>query len=223
MVNMNVMAVPERLQFVQETYPRELLERARVRVDVELRGAWPPLREAFEDALKQDDCKYVLTLQDDLSFCQDFVETVDKIVCVNSGKSMSLFSPYGKLPKMAHDAGARWFGRRDPLWAQALLLPVEIVQGILHFADGASHLFTDKHDDVRIAAFHAELGEPMWCAVPSFVQHEGASRSVLGQSNSRRIADYFIGVDKSAKDFDWTIYGGEPVGQVGNPFRWSRG
>ena len=57
---------------------------------------------------------------------------------------------------------------------------------------------------VYLCLYVMEQGQPVYCTVPSLVEHAAPGHSTLGNSNSGRVARWFIGLQDSPLDVDWT-------------------
>ena len=106
-----------------------------------------------------------------------------------------------KVCETAKAEDARWVEIPDGVWGTAMILPKEKVKDFLDWE--ARHIKPEfKHDDSRLAMFCLKRGTPVQCPMPSLVEHVGAKFSLLGQSNKRKVARWFIGKDDPL-DYDW--------------------
>jgi len=204
-----VFGVQERLDFVLETYPHPWP----IFIDHDHLGPWVGFKGAVHLALEQTpEASHVLLLQDDLTFCRNFETVARDVIASNPTEPLSLFSHYGRHAQQATKAGHRWYRRKDAMWGQATVWPRALVEPLIAFGD---RMFPAAfpHDDTRSAAFLLEARRPMWYTVPALVQHAGASRSIMGHSNKRRVAEFFLG-DQDPPPGTWVPTGEELTQQV---------
>lgn len=197
-----IMAVPERMDYVHEMILPRLAAPCHVCVDTERRGLWWNAQRAWRS---HDGSGYHLVLQDDLVLCRNFIAGVRcALAALDASGLQPAVSFYGSRASFtkAAKAGIRWVSVQDVRWGVALALPVGMVDEWLDWCE--QHVRPDyPHDDYRLAMYLRASEQRAWCTVPSLVDHDGASRSVVGNSNRTRVARVFIG-DEDPTCIDWS-------------------
>lgn len=130
-----------------------------------------------------------LVLQDDIEVCDDFLLGV--LECINAypDNPISLYANR-KICEAAREQDARWCRIPDGVWGQGIVMPVNQIQSFLEWQD--RHIKKSfPHDDTRLAMWMVDQRLPAMCPQPSFIQHRGASRSIVGQSDKRKVARWF--------------------------------
>ena len=163
------------------------------------RGVWETAKLAWMDSFGKGSTHH-LVLQDDVKVCKNFIDTVYSLIKAKPNDPMCFYANR-KVCEKAKEEDARWVSIPDGIWGQAVLLPVDMVQDFLMWE--IEHIRPDfKHDDSRLAMYCVKKKTPVMCPMPSIVEHNGATRSVLGQSNKNKVARWFIG-DNNSLDYDW--------------------
>jgi hypothetical protein len=166
-----------------------------VSMDSEGLGCWGNTRRAW--GLGSRAATHQLVMQDDISFCCDFVRVAQWCAQLRPKDPVSFFLPR-KVAEEAEAHGLHWAVTRRYLWGQALLMPTQMVDSCLAWIAGREG--TDPtwahHDDVRFAAFFRAAKLCVYVPVPTLVEHIGAQDSLLGNPNSAsRLSRHYIGDD----------------------------
>lgn len=191
-----IMAHPDRAEFVAR-----MQSALGVEVPVvweEGRGMWDTGRRAWE---YPTDATHRIVLQDDLGICQDFLAAAERIAAVHPAAPVSFYANRQAVDD-ARAAGVHWALISAGCWGQALMLPAALGRDFTVWADRV--LAADlKTYDGRMAMFLLARKMPVWCTVPSLVEHLGAADSLIGFSNKRRVARWWIGPGVSALNVPW--------------------
>lgn len=144
---------------------------------------------------------HIVTMEDVIVLCRDFVESVYKVVEANPGEVLSLFySEYDYHdfnPEQSHWIKTRRVGN------QCKVIPVDIISDYLSFCDKYVVDYPNQPPDNPLLAYLEVKGRWGWCAYPSLVDHAD-SKSVYG-SQRRNVAKDFIGEGNSGLDVDWSL------------------
>ena len=194
-----IMAVPERAAGVA-AIQAQLGEEVPVFYDPERSGPWATAKRAW----LAHTGVYHVVLQDDLAVCRDFLLTVDRMVRLVPNACFSLFSTSGKGTRLADEAGASWYVRRDGPWGAAVVLPSAWIPAMVRYGDSRADL--RHHDDRRLGSFLKRHHFLTFYPVPSVVEHLG-DKSVLGHPSSiggrPRRATRYVGDHVSGLVVDW--------------------
>lgn len=156
------------------------------------------------------DTTHILTLQDDVVVCRDFIKTAKLVASLRPINTITLFTP-NQMVTQAIREKRHWLRLKIWFMAQGYIMPVATAQNIIKFAE--EHTRPDHHiDDEKMAMYFYVKNEYVWATVPSLVDHLGwGSTTIQGREvwsdyfePSRRVARCFPGVENSALDIDWT-------------------
>lgn len=203
-----MMAVPSRAQHVP-TIAARLGQPLRVSVDNDRRGPWWGWRSAWDTSAAHDpDATHRAILQDDVDLCGDFHAALTACVAARPGEPVSAFLPR-KSVETAHARGLRWVSTRRFLWAQCLVLPVDLGAEALAWIASRESSAPEwgHHDDVRLAAAFNAFGRRVFVPVPNLLDHIGDAigGSTLGHNGpaARRRARVWIGQDGQGAHLPW--------------------
>ncbi len=200
MLSIAVFTVPSRYQRLQR-----LLESIPQQVTVITDsgdGHWPTAKRAWR--AHRPGATHHLVLQDDVIACRDFIPAVYRCIDLAPLEVLSFFSFWKAGHELYARGSSHWLRQRQCAYAQAICLPVELIEMWLTWDQ--NNLRQDRWtDDNRLGAFCYQYGLMVYTTVPSLVQHEAPSDSVIDKrmNNARRVSPYYIG-DQSALDIDWT-------------------
>jgi len=197
------MAHPKRADHVEAMVDRLRLQGVNplVSMDSAGEGAWANAKRAWSIGSRRAD--YQMVLQDDISFCVDFVRTAEWCAQLRDGAVVSFFLPR-KSAEEAVKRGLCWVETPRFLWAQAVMMPTPLVDRWLEWCVAVDageakgwNRATELHgDDWRLQLFLKQEGRKVYVPVPTLVEHEGAESSIIGNPNSaRRRSRGFIGVN----------------------------
>jgi hypothetical protein len=155
-------------------------------MDVDSRGVWWNARKAWRMGDRSAD--YQMVVQDDISFCSDFVQAAEWCISLRRKEVVSFFLPR-KSAVQAQEEGKFWVSTGRFLWAQAVAMPTQLSEEWLtwceaHEDEAASFKWTC--DDDRLGSFLKHKQRRVYVPVPTLVEHEGAEASLLGNPNSAR-------------------------------------
>lgn len=200
-LNIAIMGHPSRIQHVKNYMLPRLPGDTQVFIDSMLQGLWWNAKRAHNSFSSGH--THQLVLQDDLTFCKDFVESVYKILELVPDKIVSLYSSQGEAVKVV-EQGKHWL-TRNGISGQAIVMPVSTEQRWqLWFARHVTTPPADMGDDTRISLYIHFVEKVCWLPVPTIVQHIGSMSSTLGYNHPGKYSKTFIGEDKSGLDIDWT-------------------
>lgn len=210
MVNLkiNITAVPERLDNVYKMVNKLKKETDNVEIllDTNHKGLiWNWKRSLL--AFDKDKDTHVLSLDDDITFCDDFVKTLLRIIKLLPDEFISLHSTQqcvaGKINKgynlirMAHIHGI------------AMLYPIKDAVKTVKFFD-EQMLPTYPHDDYVTISYLRYNDRYVVIPIPTLVEHLPIKSTRKGVSYAP--SKYFIGQHKSGMDFNWE-YASQNIGE----------
>ena len=190
---------PKRRWWVEEMQKK--IPQARLVEDVRSQGVWPTAKRAW----KQYDpfATHHIVLQDDVLPCQDFVEGLEAALTACPEVPVCVFSRR-KIIHKSVEKGHSWVKLGDGCWGQGTCFPVSLIEPFFRWEWEHIHSFF-KWDDARMALFCIYHDMPVWCTVPSLVEHVGHAKSLVGNRTPLpRIATQYIGEDASALGIDWS-------------------
>lgn len=169
----------------------ERLARVSTIADTAKEGVWATARRAWSAGLQTRGSKVThhLVLQDDAGLCRNFVAHVTAALTARPEHPVSFFANRKTIDE-ARAVGAHWALIPDGTWGVAPCLPVGLIQPFLSWCE--EFIEEDfRHDDTRLSMFCLVHKLPVWCTVPSLVQHLEPRASLLGNGNSNRVARWF--------------------------------
>jgi hypothetical protein len=174
--------------------------RPQVVTDVTSAGPWPTAKRAWRAV--RAGATHHLVLQDDVLLCRDFAEAASRALAVKPDVPVCFYANRAAVDQ-ARNAGGSWAMIADGCWGQAICLPVPLVDSFLAWE--ARRVRPEfPHDDSRVSMWCVETGRPVWVTVPSLVEHDGHSDSLIGnRAPIPRVARWFIGAERSGLDIDW--------------------
>lgn len=190
--------------------PSAFCEDVAVFYDEARQGPWHGWRGAWETHRAAGSTHHVV-LQDDVRISADLPLTLLAIARARPIDVVSGFLPR-KSVERAQDLGLKWVSTRRFLWSQCVMMPTETGDRMLSWCDAAEGTERAKdwrqHDDVRIAAFLAEVNRPVFVTVPNLVEHVGdeIGGSTMGHNQlpARRRARVWLGEDGSGAGVRWS-------------------
>jgi len=191
-----IMAHPKRVEHVSwmlRVLQGQGAQNVTVMYDRNGEGAWKNSKRAWETA--DSAFTHHMVLQDDISMCKDFVEAASWCATLRPDAPISFFLPR-KSTEEAIAKGLCWVSTRRFLWAQAVIMPIGMAHDFLRWVSRHDDPTFGRHDDVRMAAFYAEKRLRVYVPVPTFIEHEGAEDSLMGNPNTaKRRSRQYIGDD----------------------------
>jgi len=179
-----------------------LLDETRVEVIEDTTNTLSGCKKALS-SIGSDDT-HILVLQDDCLPSKDLIATCKKIIKVIPDKPITLFSAYPivtrALKRKQTFAKANFF-----YGAVAYILPREIAKGFLEFSPRL--IDTVTQDEIGLSVYFYTKGIETYITAPSLVEHLAWRESTLSDTNNRenRIADSYLGLEKSGLDIDWQL------------------
>jgi len=193
---------PERRRWLKSILRRLRAERPRIAIEVvedkTREGCWPTYLRCLEAA---SGASYHLVLQDDITFCKDFVGAVAEVINARPRQLISLFTNSPAVYK------AR---RRSETWIQdcaaagpAVIWPRESITDFLEWQE--THIATTlPWDDLRVSMWSIKTSKPIFATVPSLTQHLGFNTSLLGLNSRSKVATWYVGDKRSGLGIDWS-------------------
>jgi len=207
-LSVSIMGHPSRAERIEALQAR-LGKRVPVSMDTGGEGAWRVGRRAWSSAGEAD---YHVVLQDDVLVCEDFIASAEQalwsvrhaLVADHRASTLPVcFYANRKVVTTAREGGSSWALIPDGLWGQAICLPTHLVGGMLLWCDENTR--DDFYSyDARITLWALSEGLPALVTVPSLVEHDEPSGSLMGHNNKKRVARWFIGEDVSGLPVDWS-------------------
>lgn len=176
--------------------------------DTARRGPWHGWQGAWR--CSPTSSTHHVVLQDDVQLCADLPATMAALAAARPDDVVSGFLPRQSIER-AHAQGLRWVSTRRFLWAQCVMLPRGLGDAALAWIAEHEHEAAARgwshHDDVRLAAFLAEIKRPVYVAVPNVVEHVGDALggSTLGHNGpaAKRRARRWIGATERGAALGW--------------------
>lgn len=204
-LSVKIMAHKKRAKFVEELVERLGLTEDDVIWD-KIQNRWDTGRRAWE-AVDQT-AEWGAVIQDDAVVCKDFIAGMEK--ALHYIPRDMVVSPYvGTRRPLAHrvEAAVRAAKRNDAAWIRmpslnwgvAIVLPTDIIDGMLPWCDKQGYPNYDR----RVGRYAIDVKKMHTiCTWPSLVDHRDVP-SLVGHGGGR-YAHQFIGEDASALDIDWS-------------------
>lgn len=157
-----------------------------------------------------DSFTHVLVLQDDVIVCADFLKTVEKIAELLPDKPISFFSKDNVIER-ARMENKNWATTRCWFMAQGYMFPVPLATKMVKWIKKYADLEHCNIDDELMSMYLFAHDIPVYLTAPSLVEHLGFSVTSLNRKlgahyfePNRRVAKWFIGLEKSGLDVDWS-------------------
>ena len=155
-----------------------------------------------------EDETHLLILQDDILPCQDLTLGAYRIIDALPNNIVTLFSNSEHV-KEAYNSGLRYLEMKYFFMAQAFIIPVDIAKKA---AAWMKENVKDSVylDDERLATYCFYTNKKVYATAPSLVEHLGWDSTTLNSYKDKdinkklRMANRFIGFEKSALEFDWS-------------------
>ena len=157
---------------------------------------WHTARRAWEISRTMDET-HLLVLSDDMLPCDNFCRLLNGALAARPTDIIAIFSMRQALPE-ARQAGLHWVRTSEGAWGGSMVMPAALWHDLLVW-ERANVQPGYPHDDSRIKLYAENHGLPIMLTAPALVQHLGAATSLLGFSNSRRVASWLA----DGSDIDW--------------------
>lgn len=175
-VSFAIMAHPSRLAHVDVMLSR-LAEQGAPHVPVFVghptAGAWAAAKPAWASAPTEP--THHVVLQDDISFCENFVRAVRSLAEQHPHNAVSFFA-----------------FRRTGLCrgAQAIMLPSDLARDFASWEPADAWVRFGRLDCPRLDGFLRARGVPLVITDPTLVEHVGSERSLIWRGSLGRSVDY---------------------------------
>jgi len=207
-IGIRIMGVKDRIGDIErmlKSFDSKTIKKIKVFLDLHYGLGKPMMRQNAERAWSsyEEENTHILLLQDDLLLCKNFLEGLYKVVEANPGECICLCGRDQSI-RSARNRGIHWSAVRFGSWGQANIMPVSMIKDFLEWCKRYTRP-DYRHDDTILAYYLEYTQRRLWCTAPSLVEHLGATRSVIGASNKRKVATWFIGLNDNPVDFDWSL------------------
>ena len=182
-----IQTIPERLWHAEEQV-REIVFPARpsgiepsIYLDKDKVGPFKAFIQTLREVPSGD--HYRLHMQDDITYCDDFVDylpEVERVMRENDYHIISLYAPRRKHMVEQYAKGKRIGTFPNFLTMVCSVMSPWLVSKCLEHA----HQFQDKHDDVYIAEILREYRCKAYVHLPSLVQHDITIPSSMKHANN---------------------------------------
>ena len=122
---------------------------------------------------------YLLFLQDDIFFNEDFKHHLGNIIehmSLNEIDAVSLFCPPRGYYIKAFDSGQKFYIEKNFLWMQSVIFSKNYIKGLLDFKNEVH----TRHDDSFVSMYAKETENYIQIALPSLIQHDLEIKSAMG-------------------------------------------
>jgi len=165
--------------------------------DVKGEGCWPTYKRAL---LSAGDASHHIVLQDDLSLCFDFVNSVKEVISVRPDSLIALYANTNAVQR-ARIRRERWV-EKPGLCGPAMIWPRSWINEFLKWED--RHIDPRfPWDTVRVSMWLIKTSRRVFATVPSLTQHLGCGLSTVGLNGRSKVASWFIGSTKSGVGINW--------------------
>lgn len=216
-LSVKIMAHPRRERFIPELVERLGVDADDVVWDTD-NNRWHTGRRAWE-AIDQS-ADWGLVIQDDAIVCRDLIAGLEAALATLPPRCIATAYIGTRRPvarrvdiavREARERGAAWIRMPSLNWGVAIILPTDMIDGMLPWCDRQHYPNYDR----RIGRYAIDrLNYPTYCTYPSLVDHR-ETQSLVGHGDGR-VAHDFIGEDASALDINWN------AGVVDFTGRWSQ-
>ena len=166
--------------------------------DSERQGSWPTYLRTLRATAG---AKHHLVLNDDITVCQDFLASVDKVIQARPGQIISLYTNSPWVPT-ARARGQAWI-EKSLVASPALIWPTALIHEFIDWE--RFHIRNDFHwEDARISMWLHKTRRPAFATVPSLAQHLGCQASLVGLNGRSKVATWYVGDHRSALGIDWS-------------------
>jgi hypothetical protein len=182
-----------------------------VEIDQESVGPWPIAQRCWRSFPR--DATHCLILQDDVRLCQDFYVGASRAIRHTPNSPIAFYANHRAISR-ARESGLSWAPIPSShflggVWGQAQCIPRNYVDPFLRWYENrpedVNPEFNDpKADDWILGQFLRRNKKQVWATVPSLVEHDCPSESLIGFSNRTKVARWYLGDDKSALSVDWS-------------------
>lgn len=183
-----IQTIPERLKFAR-LQAEKLGVHCDRWVDAEKKGPFLGFIDSLNFCPSGDE--YRLHMQDDIIFCDDFVDylpTLEEMMRKKEINLLSLFAPRRKHMRVQFEKGKRIGSFPNFLWMQCVIMSPLMVSRLKEHA----HQYDDKHDDVYVNAVLRAYKDKAFVHLPSLVQHDIGIPSSMGHANNdKRTSELF--------------------------------
>jgi GR25 family glycosyltransferase involved in LPS biosynthesis len=194
-----IVSVPERKNYAANLAKK--IPYAKIFTDVQKKGSWYGHKEAM--LMYEKGVTHHLVLEEDVTLCTNFTQTVNNIIKTVPDKIISLFnfSYYSKGTNRARKQNRHFFSR-DGSTGQAILFPIGKMLSWIRWCD---HNIpeTVRFEDTRLWTWLTYTNQTLWVCQPNIVDHLCPNNSTLNFNNKKHISPDFQGVDVDCSTIDW--------------------
>jgi len=163
-------------------------------------GCWPTYLRCLE-AASTSPASHHLVLQDDLTFCKDFVGCLRKVIQARPKQLIGLFTS-SRAVFRARQRGDSWI-QESAVAGHAVIWPKELIREFIEW-ESAHIASVFPWDDLRVSMWLIKKSKPVFATVPSLTQHLGFEASLLGLNSRSKVAAWYVGDKRSGLGIDWS-------------------
>jgi hypothetical protein len=190
----------EKLQTEQPDIKIEIVE------DREREGSWPTYLRTLQCA---NGASHHLMLNDDLTFCRDFVASVKEVIQARPNDLISLYTN-SQMVFTARHRRESWI-QNSGVEGAAVIWPTALIAEFIEWQ--SVHIAPEfPLEDVRVSMWLSKTSRRSFATVPSLIQHLGCGNSLLGQNGLSKVAAWYVGDERSARGIDWLQGRRRPAG-----------
>ena len=142
---------------------------------------WKGLYDTFTAILADpQDEEWKVTMQDDISFPADVFQRIRHVLrFAPRGSMLSFYNPTNAAYRECVSAGRHVLSTRANFWGQCFAFHKHTLKPLLEW--GKEHIILGYNSDDRfLGKYCTYVGCRLLVVVPSFVQHDGYDRSLMG-------------------------------------------
>lgn len=150
-----------------------------------------------------------IVLQDDVEVCDGFRDISSNMIKQFPNVVWSLYNPRIRFEhKKQESPYVRISG--GLCHGAAVMMPVDVIIQLFMWIDATLGRHY-KYDDCAIGEYAYLQNIPVMTTIPSIVQHLGATSSLLGYSDRRKVSKVWIGRDVSGVNWNADRYSNSPA------------
>lgn len=203
-VETRIVCVPSRLSSAKNIQNILRSQTVDITCDIRYTGSWNGTRNAWLSGLSNKKATHVMTLEDDILPCKDFIKTVHHIADLLPNEVITFYSlkSESNMVKWADKNDSCWYVTDGNASGQAVMIPRAKLIDFLRITDA----FIDPtvpYEDARLWGWQQLRHYLTWTTVPNLVEHAMPTQSTLGFNSAGKTSPCFIGEDVSGMDIDW--------------------
>ena len=167
-------------------------------VDWDRKGPWHNARQCW--LTSPFGATHRLVIQDDAIPCEGFLDAARRAIKAKPEAILCFYTGRADMTRAAEVDGCSWLALDTLIWGLGLCMPVAWAREFVAWAD-ANIDPAWIADDMRVLLWALVKGRPIYCTVPSLLQHDQGVESIVipGQMNEGTAAHWTP--DATALDF----------------------